>query len=175
MLSRHYKSMKKNALYFLIISVAFLLDQITKILIQNSLTMYETRVIIKGLLNFTYVLNRGTIFGFFSNATHGATRLITFLSIIAIGFVIYIFIKTPLEQKTIKVALSLILGGAFGNLWNRIFNLWVIDFIDLHYKKFHWPTFNLADTFITIGAFIIVLDILYIKRKKTRRTDCTLS
>jgi signal peptidase II len=71
--------------------------------------------------------------------------------------VAYYFIKTPPSEKWMKIAMSLILGGALGNLIDRVFRGYVIDFLEFYIKDFHWPTFNFADSCITVGAFLLII------------------
>ncbi|MCP2605194.1 signal peptidase II, partial [Candidatus Aminicenantes bacterium AH-873-B07] len=94
--------------------------------------------------------------------------LLTILSFGALIFIIYYFLKIPITEKYLKLSFSLILGGAFGNLTDRLLQGYVIDFLDFYIKKYHWPAFNVADASITIGAIVLIFILIF------RRTKCTL-
>jgi signal peptidase II len=86
-------------------------------------------------------------------------------TLVALALVVYYFFKTPPAEKPAKISLSLILAGALGNLIDRVFRGYVIDFLDLYVKKWHWPSFNVADSCVTIGAFLLVF-IVFFKRRR---------
>ncbi|MGQ9619276.1 MAG: signal peptidase II, partial [Candidatus Aminicenantia bacterium] len=88
------------------------------------------------------------------------------LSIFALLFILYLFFKTPSNDIIANLSFSFIIGGAFGNIFDRAINKGVIDFIDIYYKSFHWPTFNIADSFITIGALLIILEMIISGRRR---------
>jgi signal peptidase II len=96
--------------------------------------------------------------------------LLTLTSLAALALVVYYFFKTPPDEKLMKISLSFILGGALGNLADRIFRGYVVDFMDFYVKKWHWPSFNVADSCITIGAILLIF-LFFFKR----RPKCTLS
>ncbi len=156
--------MKHNSFYFLFIVFWVLADQITKSLVARFIPLYGSRVVIPGFFNLAHIHNRGAIFGFFSQAGGGFVRLtLTAASFLALGLVVYYFIKTPASERFMKFALTLILAGALGNLIDRIFEGYVVDFIDLHAGRHHWPFFNLADSSITIGAILLIF--VFLRRK----------
>jgi signal peptidase II len=92
--------------------------------------------------------------------------MLTLASLAALAFVIFYFFKTPTSERLMKISLSLILAGALGNLIDRIFRGYVIDFLDFYVKKWHWPSFNISDASITIGAFIIIFIFFFRKGLK---------
>lgn len=137
-------------LLFILISMlsAVALDQVTKYLILKNLSVYDSREIFP-FLHIVHVKNTGAAFGMFQ--TLGSTFFII-LSAVAILFIIYL-----LAQRTYNTfGLSLILGGALGNLIDRICYGKVVDFIDFSVGSFHWPAFNVADSALTIGITIII-------------------
>ena len=144
---------------YLLISVAvLLLDQWTKWLIEQHLSYQASLEIIPGLLNFTHVRNTGVAFGFF--ATHGnatGTLLLILLGLAALLFVGYYFLIARREDRPLLVALALVVGGAIGNLIDRILRGAVTDFVDFYYGTYHWHTFNVADTAISIGIGLMIL------------------
>ncbi len=158
--------MKSRLLYPIIILALLSIDQLTKALVARSILFQSSKSIIPGFLNLTHVRNRGAIFGFFS---HSDNRILfvflTLVSLVALGLVIYYFFKTPSSQRFMKISLSVILAGALGNLVDRVFRGYVVDFLDFYIKDWHWPSFNVADACITTGAFLLIF-ILVFKRGK---------
>ena len=158
--------MNRRLIYPIIILALLSVDQLTKALVARSILFQSSKSIIPGFFNLTHIRNRGVIFGFFS---HSESRILfiflTLVSLVALGLVIYYFFKTPSSQRFMKISLSVILAGALGNLIDRVFRGYVIDFLDFHIKNWHWPSFNVADACITIGAFLLIF-ILVFKRGK---------
>jgi signal peptidase II len=153
--------MKWRYLYLLIILGVLLTDQLTKIIVSQNVSPYTNIAIIPGFFNLTHIHNRGAIFGFFSQSESPfVSILLTIASLTALSFVIYYFLKTPPTEKTMKISLSLILGGALGNLVDRVFKGYVVDFADFYIKQWHWPAFNVADASITVGALCLIFVLL---------------
>lgn len=154
--------MIRKSCYFLVVFVLMGLDQLTKALIVRSITLQGSREVIPGFFNLTHVRNRGAIFGFFS---HSDSRILyiflTLVSVAALGLVIYYFFKTPVSERLMKISLSSILAGALGNLIDRLFRGHVIDFLDFYVKDWHWPSFNVADSCITVGAFLLIFILIF--------------
>lgn len=163
--------MIRKSYYFLVVVVLVGLDQLTKALIVRSIILQGSRSVIPGFFNLTHVRNRGAIFGFFS---HSDSRILyiflTLVSVAALGLVIYYFFKTPVSERLMKISLSLILAGALGNLIDRLFRGHVIDFLDFYVKDWHWPSFNVADSCITVGAFLLIFILIF-----KRGQECTPS
>ncbi len=158
--------MNRKGIYPVIILALLSIDQLTKALIARSILFQSSKSIIPGFFNLTHIRNRGAIFGFFSHSESRVLFIIlTLVSLVALGLVIYYFFKTPSSQILMKISLSVILAGALGNLMDRLFRGYVIDFLDFHIKNWHWPSFNVADACITIGAFLLIF-ILVFKRGK---------
>jgi len=140
--------MKRTLFVFLIVAVVVALDQITKNLIMTNLSPYDAREIFP-FLHIVHVRNTGAAFGMFK--TLGSTFFII-LSCFAILFITYLIAKRTYNS----VGLSLILGGALGNLIDRIAYGKVVDFIDFSVGSFHWPAFNVADSALTVGIAVIL-------------------
>lgn len=145
------------------ISIAILsFDILTKLLISSFLTINDSIEIIPNLFNIVYIRNPGIAFGLFRDLPHFIRMpLLATLSFIAIAVILYIYHISSKEKWLEGFALSLILGGAGGNLIDRIRYGEVIDFIDLHVGRYHWPAFNIADTAVTIGAGILIFNLFY--------------
>ena len=138
----------------------FALDQATKIFIHTQFPRQESKTIIEGFFNISYVTNSGGAFGLFNEGPEWL-RFILFLlfPLVCVYFIFKLLQET--EDRFQILALSFILGGAFGNYLDRVRLGYVVDFIDWHFKGWHWPTFNIADSFIVIG--VAVLFVFYIK------------
>lgn len=146
------------------LAVVLVLDQLTKIIIDRTMTLHHSIPIIDGLFNLTYVRNTGAAFGIFAGSRE-AFRLpfLIIVSVLAIGF-IFIMLKRLREDRTgLMSALSLILGGAIGNLIDRIAYGEVIDFLDVYWSDYHWPAFNVADSCITIGVIVTLYILITVK------------
>jgi signal peptidase II len=155
---------KKNGPYVLLILALMAVDQAAKFVVSRTVELYESRTVIPGFFNLTRIHNRGAIFGAFNQSNNTAVFIaLTAASVLALGLVVFYFIKTPASDRLMKVSLSLILAGALGNLLDRFIRGYVIDFLDLHVGRAHWPFFNVADSCITIGAVLMVL--IFFRRK----------
>lgn len=144
---------------YLLISLAILvLDQWTKWLVETRLSDHATVEVVPNLLNFIHVRNTGVAFGLF--ASHGeatGTWILTLAGLAALAFVGYYFKTVAASDRLLLTALALVLGGAVGNLVDRIMSGGVTDFIDFYVGTYHWHTFNVADSAITIGIALMVL------------------
>ena len=153
------KIVTKNNLYCLIvILIIFFLDRYTKLLILDNFS--ENTYYLNDYINLDLIWNIGIGFGFLSTDSYLAYNLITLL----IGLVILsLFYFLVLSEIIDKLIYSVIIGGALGNFYDRLVYNAVPDFIDIHYKNFHWFTFNVADIFITIGILIFILRSFFVK------------
>ena len=134
------------------------LDQATKLTIDAKFQLYESIAIIPAFFNLTYVHNTGAAFSFLSEAGGWQRWFFAALAII-MSTIMTIWLTRLKENETLlAVSLSLILGGAMGNLIDRLFYGYVIDFLDVYYGTYHWPAFNIADSAITIGVALMLID-----------------
>ena len=140
--------------YLIIASTVLVLDQVTKIAAQIYLPI-ASPVVINSYLNWFLIFNPGAAFSFLSQAGGWQRWFFTLLGIAASVVILWFLRRNTADQK-LSWALSLILGGAIGNVLDRIFYGAVVDFIDVHYETWHWPAFNLADSAISVGAVLIV-------------------
>ena len=143
---------KKNLVCFFLAILFFTLDRITKIKIINN-QLNNNQVYINDFINLELVWNTGIGFGLLSYNTSFIYNSITALIGFVIIFMIYLLITSSLIEKFF---FSLVIGGALGNFYDRLVFYAVPDFIDIHYKSFHWFTFNLADIFITVGIIMLL-------------------
>jgi signal peptidase II len=159
--------MKRNRFYYLLVIMIVGIDQATKALVVRSIPHLNSNSIVPGFFNITHIRNRGAIFGFFSQSDSLVLYIIlTLVSLVALGFVIFYFFKTPTSDRFMKISLSLILAGALGNLVDRVIRGYVVDFLDFYVKSWHWPSFNVADSSITVGAFVLIFILLFKRRPK---------
>jgi len=138
------------------------LDQATKALVTVVIDRYRTVTVIPGFFNLTHVTNPGGAFGFL--ASQGTTvRNIFFFAVswLAVLLVLYFFWRTPRSHRLLSMAFAMILGGAIGNMIDRVRLGSVVDFLDFYVGKYHWPAFNVADSAITVGMLIFVFHLLF--------------
>jgi len=156
--------LKKNIFYFFFILFIFILDRVTKlwiISIFNSQNNLEIKI--SSFINLNLIWNKGIAFGLFSYGEKFEYNLLTGLIIIIIAVVFWMIIKTKGLEK---FGFLMILGGALGNIFDRLYYSAVPDFIDIYYKNFHWFVFNVADMFITVGVLMLIINEITIKNYK---------
>lgn len=144
---------------YLIIIVVIALDQATKAWVAKTFTLFESREIIHGFFNLTYLTNSGAAFGFL-NGEHGLWRQVFFVTAALIALLVMIIALRRLrgQNRAVSWAIALIAGGAAGNLIDRLRQGAVVDFLEFYYHGHYWPAFNLADSAITIGVTLLVLE-----------------
>ncbi len=150
--------------------IALILDQWSKITINGSMHLYESINVIPNF-NLTYVHNTGAAFSFLSEAG-GWQRWFFAAMAFIISIVLIIWLNRLKKHETLlAIALALVLGGATGNLIDRLLYGYVIDFIDVYYQSWHWPAFNIADTVISMGVFLMLLESFGIGKSSTEQSD----
>ena len=155
---------KQFILNFIIIFFIFFLDRISKIYILNLAENQGTiDITINPFLNIILVWNSGIGFGLFQFDERFAYNLITILILIINFVIIYLLLNA---EKFHKILFAMILGGSFGNLYDRIYYSAVPDFIDLNYNGYHWFVFNVADIFISIGIFALIFHEVFRKKNE---------
>jgi len=156
-----------NSVSFYVIALTItLLDQISKFYVQGSLRLGQVVPVIPSFFNLTYVLNPGAAFGFLSGAPAALRHpLFTAISIFAVLFIIYYRARHRQMRLLPSVGLACILGGAVGNLIDRLRLGMVVDFLDFYYGAYHWPAFNVADSAITVGVGLMIFEILTEREK----------
>ncbi len=154
--------LKDKLICVLLVTIVFFLDRISKIKIINH-QLDNDRVYINDFINLELVWNTGIGFGLLSSNSSLIYNSITALIGIILIIIVFMIIKSNLFEK---ILYSLILGGALGNLYDRMVYFAVPDFIDIHYQRFHWFTFNIADIFITIGILLLIIKELFLKNEK---------
>ena len=150
--------------FFLIAALVIALDRYTKWLIAHRLTMHDGITVIPGFFRIIHAENPGAAFGIFADSpAPWKIGLLIFFSIVALLIVSALLWKSSRTLTATGIGLSLILGGAIGNLWDRIVNHRVVDFLLFYIGHYQWPAFNVADSAIVVGACLLVLEIFFTK------------
>jgi signal peptidase II len=150
---------------YLLVSVgALVLDRVTKWQVQQRIELHDNISIIPGFFRLAHLENPGAAFGIFSDSpTPLKLGLVITLSIVALVPVSVLLWRSSRVFSSTSVGLALILGGAIGNLWDRLLHHRVTDFLLFYYRQYEWPAFNFADSAIVVGALLLVADLLFNK------------
>lgn len=153
----------------LLASAIVIPDQITKAVIQQKYALWATDPVIPGFFNLVHVLNKGAAFGFLNqpDITWQITFFVT-VTIFAVGFIYYLLTTADHGDRFFIWGLGLVLGGALGNLIDRLRFGHVVDFLDFYMGSYHWPAFNVADIAISCGAFAVLVS-MYTKNHREKR------
>ena len=155
-----------RTVHFLLAALVILLDRWTKHLVASRVRMYEDIPVIRGFFSLTHTENTGAAFSLFADSpAHWKTAMLISFSVVAMIVVSILLWKQARALTMTGIALSLILGGAVGNLWDRAARGRVVDFLLLYVKNYRWPVFNLADSAIVVGASLLVLEIIFSREK----------
>lgn len=151
-----------RAAHLALAMLVVLLDRWTKHLVAARLPMYSHIQIIPGFFQLTHTENTGAAFSLFADSpSHWKTGMLIGFSVVAMVVVLVLLWKQRHALSMTGIALSLILGGAMGNLWDRVASGRVVDFLLFYVKRYQWPVFNLADSAIVVGAALLVIEILF--------------
>ncbi|NIR32546.1 MAG: lipoprotein signal peptidase [Gammaproteobacteria bacterium] len=150
--------------------VVIALDQGTKVLATSTLSVHDP-LAVTPFLNFTLTHNTGAAFSFLSDAGGWQRWFFSALSLAVSAFIVVWLRKLPPDKRWLGCALALVLGGALGNLWDRLARGAVVDFIDVYYRSWHWPAFNVADSAISVGVVILLISILREETPSTAREE----
>lgn len=160
-------SMQQKIFYYLLALIVISLDQYTKLLALQHLT-YATPVSVMPFLNWTLLFNTGAAFSFLSDAGGWQHWILGSLAVAVSVFIVVYIYKLPQQAVLLSIALALVLGGAIGNVYDRFTLGYVVDFIDVYLNQCgflqswfyacHWPAFNIADSAITLGAILLIVD-----------------
>jgi len=140
-------------------------DQVTKALVAANLPLYGSMTVIPHLVDLVHVRNEGVAFGFMNGLDHPQKSLLTTgLAVLALASIAYYARHVRAEERFARVGLTLILGGAVGNLFDRIRHGYVVDFVDVYWSGWHFWAFNVADAAITTGAALVFIELLFLNR-----------
>ncbi|HZU30813.1 MAG TPA: signal peptidase II [Candidatus Angelobacter sp.] len=144
----------------MIATLILLCDRMTKLLVAQKITLHDSIDVIPGLFRLTHVQNEGAAFGLFSDSpSEWKVAMLIMFSIAALAVVSALLWKNGNALNATAIALSLVFGGALGNLWDRVMSGRVIDFLDFYVGSHHWPAFNIADSAIVVGALLLLSEI----------------
>jgi signal peptidase II len=147
--------------YLVLVVATLLLDRWSKVLIRRRFNLNESISVIDGFFDITYVQNTGVAFGIFSSISSPAKSvLLSIFTACAAAVVITYSVRSPAGNRLLQLALALILGGALGNLYDRLAYGHVVDFLEFYVASYHWPSFNVADSAISIGVALLALEII---------------
>jgi signal peptidase II len=150
--------------HFLIALFVLFLDRLAKLAIERNISLHDSVNIIPGFFRLTHVENRGAAFGLFADSpSEWKIAVLVLFSLVALVIVCALLWKNSHSMTTTGVGLALILGGALGNLWDRLVSGHVVDFLLFYIGQYQWPAFNVADSAIVIGACLLVFEILFTK------------
>lgn len=148
-----------------LLSTIVVVDQITKWLVQQHIPVFSSLVVIPGLVDFVHVHNTGVAFGFMNDLDHPwQSAFTTTMALLALIGIVYYATHLGPDERRARVGLSLILGGAIGNLIDRARLGYVVDFVDVYWQQWHFWAFNVADSAISVGAVLIFVDLLFPNR-----------
>ena len=154
-----------RALLIWISSLTIAIDQGTKYAIRTLLSLHDSVSVIPGFLDFTYVRNTGAAFGLLNSSDIPfKPAIMTAIALTALVTIVIYALKAPSQSSLNQIGLTLVIGGAVGNLIDRVTMGYVVDFIDVYWGNWHFWAFNIADAAITVGACLLILDMLLAER-----------
>ena len=161
----HPATVHHPGLHWWLIGLVIVADQIAKAIVRATIALYESVTAIDGLVDFTHVRNEGVAFGLLNDLdTEYKWVVTTGLGLLALVGITYYARHLDPHERIARIGLSLILGGALGNLIDRLHAGYVLDFVDVYWRGWHFWAFNVADASITIGAVLVFVDLLLVKR-----------
>ena len=151
--------------FHLLIALAVVcLDRLSKWAISRNIALHDSIQIVPGFFRLTHVQNRGAAFGLFADSpSEWKIGILVLFSIVALVLVSALLWRNSHSMNTTGIGLALILGGAIGNLWDRLLSGRVVDFLLFYVGQYQWPAFNVADSAIVVGAALLVIEILFTK------------
>src|SRR6476619_838171 len=163
-----------RSLHFFIAAMVVVLDRAAKWAVARNISLHDNIQIIPGFFRLTHVENRGAAFGLFADSpSEWKIAALVLFSIVALVIVSALLWKNSHSMTTTGVGLALILGGAVGNLWDRVVSGRVVDFLLFYVGQYQWPAFNVADSAIVVGAALLVYEILFTKAPAAEKSAFT--
>src|ERR1700720_1363912 len=148
--------------HFLVAFLVVLFDRVTKWVVEKNISLHDGIQVIPGFFRITHVENRGAAFGLFADSpAQWKIAMLVLFSIVALIVVSALLWRSSHSLTTTGIGLALILGGALGNLWDRLLNGRVVDFLLFYVGQYQWAAFNVADSAIVVGAGLLVIEILF--------------
>jgi signal peptidase II len=159
--------MVQRFLPFAIAALVLLLDRVTKDAIKAHVSLWEGITAIPGLLNIVHTENPGIAFGMLANIVNPWRDIFLIgFSLTVLAIISAILLRSPVHAMTLRLGLAFVMGGALGNLYDRIVHATVTDFVELHIGEHYFPAFNVADSAISVGACLLILDLWYSRERK---------
>ena len=159
--------MKLKYLILLFVSAMVLaIDQATKVLVDRTMELHTSIPVINNVFNITYLRNKGAAFSFLATFPY-RLQFFVLVSLVALGVIISVYVRLREDQRFTALALALIFSGALGNLIDRVRLGEVIDFLDVYWRDHHWPAFNVADSAICVGVFLLAID-MYLEERRQK-------
>jgi signal peptidase II len=160
--------MKSRYIILVVVSaLVLIIDQVTKLYVDRNMLLHSSITVIDNFFNITYLRNKGAAFGILANSSFRLPFFIL-VSVVAVCVIVVVIKRLREDQTLAAISLSLIFSGALGNLIDRIRLGEVIDFLDAHWYEHHWPAFNIADSAICIGVFLLAIDMFLEERRQPR-------
>lgn len=158
--------------HVLIAALVVVLDRLTKWVVSQRITLHDSVDVIPGVFRLTHVQNQGAAFGLFSDSpSEWKVAMLILFSVAALAVVSALLWKNGNAMNATAIALSLVFGGALGNLWDRVSSGRVIDFLDFYLGSHHWPAFNVADSAIVVGALLLLSEIFWAPQEEKAITQ----
>jgi signal peptidase II len=157
----------RTRLLLIVAPLLLVLDQLSKLYIDRNFFLGQSVTVFTNFFHITYIRNKGAAFGILAGSPWRVPFFIT-IGVIASGALLWYLYSTRAEQKLLQIALVMVLSGAIGNIIDRVRLAEVIDFIDVHWYQYHWPAFNIADSAITVGVGLMIVDLWYEERRNKR-------
>lgn len=161
--------MSQRLLPFVAAVAVFVLDRITKDLIKTHLSLWDAWAAVPGLLNIVHTENPGMAFSMLANLANPWRNVILIgFSLLVLAVISVVLLRMTGQGPLLRMGLALVMGGALGNLFDRVVHGTVTDFVELHVGEHYFPAFNVADSAITVGACLLLLDMWYSKERKSQ-------
>lgn len=153
-------------------AVVLIIDQLTKFLASQELTLYVPHKV-TGFFNLTLLHNKGIAFSILADQPGWQRWFILAMASVIVVWLVLWLLKSPRHLRLQNMSLALVIGGALGNIYDRAVLGYVVDFIQLHYNDYYWPAFNVADSAITLGAVLLIIDTLF-RKQDTEKDESTV-
>lgn len=157
----------RTRLLLIVAPLLLILDQLSKLYIDRNFLLGESVTVFANFFHITYIRNKGAAFGILAGSPWRVPFFVT-IGIIACGALLWYLYSTRADQKLLQISLVMVFSGALGNIIDRVRLAEVIDFIDVHWYQHHWPAFNIADSAITVGVGLMILDLWFEERRSKR-------
>ncbi len=163
---------RSQVFYLLMAAGLIVLDRVTKAAVSGAMPLHSTKELIPGFFNLVHTRNTGIAFSLFADSGPWVRNVVLpAVSVAAVLLIVYLFLSAGGGARRMNVALTLVLAGAAGNLYDRAIYGYVVDFLDVYVVSYHWPAFNVADSCITIGAGLLLIDALRAAGQERREPE----